>query len=426
MADKYDPLRYFNGPGYSQATFAGTQSRATGLELTWSAGVVTKASVKATSGIDIPILGEAKAWLKLEGSVKAAYKGAFTKLETTQTVATVVAGAEIEGEGTGQYSVQPAGVLLFQNADWTGYQYSYQGPDGTPAKGSVSVYQLEPTNVSVHAVPYLMNPELRPVPGVLSSYELTADEHNALERRSIIDLGHGTGYLTGSWGYDTKTVATFGTTTSRTTKHGFTFALSTLVSGGLEAELLGIKGEAEVGAGVEVAFESTWTGSSTDGIQVGGEVWLRGNSKAPDAYTDYSYRLYLLEESKTWTTDLLAGMVTPTFPSDPRERAQQERLAALIAAESQPWKICYSLASSYFNKALPSTLTPYWRDRLEAAGISTTYELSRLLVDVGAPDGPEPDDPALRPLIDALTAAPEEVAQLRRLVGGDPAEPAAR
>lgn len=423
MADSYDPLKYFNGTGYSQATFAGTQGRSTGLELTWSAGVVTKASVKATSGIDIPFIGEAKAWLKVEGSLKAAYKGAYSELTTTQSVATVVAGAEIEG-GAGTYSVQAAGVLVFQNADWTGYEYSYLDAKGKPAAGSTSVYEIEPTNVSVHAVPYLMDPDQRPVPGRLETYELTEDEHQALERRSIIDLGHGTGYLTGSWGYDTKTVASFATTTAKATKHGFTFGLSTLVSAGMEAELLGIKGEADVGAGVEIAFESAWSTGSTDGIQVGGEIWLRGNSKAPNAYTDYSYRLYLLEESKTWTTDLLAHLVTDDFPANATERAQQQRLVDLIAPGSQPWKICYSLASSYFNKALPADLAPYWRERLAAAGIGTTYEVEQVVAAARTPDGPLPDDPELRRLAAELRAEPDRLLELEHLTRTPSTEPA--
>ncbi|ADB34742.1 hypothetical protein Kfla_5737 [Kribbella flavida DSM 17836] len=420
MPDRYDPFRYFNGPGYSQATFAGTQNRTTGLELTWSAGLVTKATVKATSGVEIPIIGEAKGWLQVEGSAELAYKGAYTKLKTTQTVATVVAGAEIEGDGQTQpYSVQPAGVLVFQNADWTGYQYNYQDAGGNLLDGTVAVYQLEPTNVSLYAVPYLMNPDFRPVPGRLDSYVLSADEAQALRRRSIIDLGHGTGYLTGSWGFDSKTVATFGTTTSKTTEHGFTFDLSTLVSAGMEAELLGIKGEADFGIGVEVSFESTWSGGAADGIQVGGEVWLRGNSKAPNAYTDYSYRLYLLEEDQRWTSDLLAGLVTPTFPADPLERAQQQRLAEMIAPDSQPWKLCYSLASSSFNQPLPDTLTPYWQERLTSAGVGTTYELARLLA--GIPDGTLPNDPGLRRLTEELRADPDQLTDLRNAAGNGPA-----
>ncbi|MEV6282039.1 hypothetical protein [Kribbella sp. NPDC051770] len=322
MADHYDPLKYFNGPGYALTTYAGTRTRATGMDLTWSAGLVAKTSVKGTAGVGLWKLFEVKAWLKIEASLQAAYKGAYTKIESTQAVATISAGAEIEGDGSElhPYAVQPAGVLVFQNADWTGYEYSYRSADGSSPEGSVAVLQIEPTNVSVISVPYLMNPAHRPVPGMLSSYVLSDDEHQALERRSIIDLGRGTGYLTGSWGYDTKTVATFGTTSSATTKHGFSFELSTLVSAGVEAELLDLKGEAEVGAGVKLALESSWSTTSGDGVQVGSEVWLRGNSKAPNAFVDYSYRMYLLEESSEWTTDLLNGLYTDTFPFDPEER----------------------------------------------------------------------------------------------------------
>jgi hypothetical protein len=422
-------MKYFYGPGYALATYAGTRTRATGMDLTWSAGLVAKAAVKATTGLGVWKLFQIKGWLKIEASLQAAYKGAYTKIESTQAVATISAGAEIEGNGKDHpYAVQPAGVLVFQNADWTGYEYSYRSADGSSPPGSVAVLQIEPTNVSVISVPYLMNPAHRPVPGMLSSYVLSDDEHQALERRSIIDLGRGTGYLTGSWGYDTKTVATFGTAGSATTKHGFSFELSTLLSAGAEAELLLQKGEAEIGVGIKLALESSWSTTSGHGIEVGSEVWLRGNSKAPNAFVDYSYRMYLLEESSEWTADLLNGLYTDTFPVDPEERTRQQELAASIAADSQPWKVCYSLATHHFNEPLSAVpaLTPQWRDRLEAGGVGTTYELSRLLAIVGASEGPELVDPALRPLVDALTAEPEQLAELRSLAGSGPSEPAAR
>jgi hypothetical protein len=353
MDDKYDPLRYFNGPGYSQAVFAGSQSEESGFDLSWSAAAIATMSIKGTSESSLPGILSLKAWLKAEVSLSAAYKGALSRLGTTQSVSTITAGSEIEGDGvTQKFSVQPAGVLVFQNADWTGYQYSYRTPQGTVADGSVSVFDIEPTNVSVEAVPYLMNPEVDPVPGKLSSYVLSRHEHEALERKSKIDLGQGTGYLTGAWGYDTKTVATFGMTKSETVKHGFKFNAEVLLSAGMEGKLLGNAVEGTAGVGLEFELESSWSTKNSEGITVGSEVWLRGNSEAPDAYTSYTYRVYLLEESSTWATDLRAALLTPTWPENPAERLQQQRLLELIDPQSQPWKLCYSVSDTAFTPAV--------------------------------------------------------------------------
>jgi len=356
MKDRWDPLRYFNGPGYSQSVFAGSRTEEDGFDISWSVGTVVTGSVKGTLGFNAFALS-AKAWAKAEFSLQAAYKGAYSRTTTQQSVATITAGSEIEGDGSdsNRYAVQPAGVLVFQTADWTAYQYSYLDHQGNVADGSLTSTEIDPTNVSLEAVPYLMNPSIDPVPGRLSSYVLTQDEHKALEHDSKIDLGDGTGYLTGAWGYDTKTVATFATTDTRSIKHGFKAGLDLLLSAGAEAELFGNKAEATIGGGLKTELEMSWTSKDANGISVGSEVWLRGNSEAPGAFTSYSYRVYLLKESSQWASDLRKGLITEDWPANHDERVQQQHLLEMIDARSEPWKLCYSVSDASFNPATPTT-----------------------------------------------------------------------
>ncbi len=211
-------------------------------------------------------------------------------------------------------------------------------------------------------MPYLMNPSIDPVPGRLSSYVLTQDEHEALEHDSKIELGDGTGYLTGAWGYDTKTVATFATTDTRSIKHGFKAGLDLLLSAGVEASLFGNEAEASVGAGIKTELEMSWTSKDAEGISVGSEVWLRGNAEAPNAFTSYSYRVYLLKESSTWAADLRDSLITPDWPAIHGERLQQQHLLEMIDPRSEPWKLCYSVSAASFNPATPATQPVTVRD----------------------------------------------------------------
>ncbi len=96
MANEWDPLSYFNGPGYSQAVFAGSRTEEDGFDVSWSVGTVATGSIKGTVGFQVFALS-AKAWAKAEFSLQAAYKGAYSRSTTQQSAATIMAGSEIEG-----------------------------------------------------------------------------------------------------------------------------------------------------------------------------------------------------------------------------------------------------------------------------------------------------------------------------------------
>lgn len=390
---KYDPLVWFGQPGYSMARFAKTDEQEGGWDLSWSAGAVFKAKWKFEFGAKWDFFG-AKAWAQLEVTAKAAYKGARSEIETTQSVAAIQAGSEIQG-GTGgePYSVQKAGVLVVQNASWTGYSYAYTRPDGSLPDETVVRYDVLPTDLVVSGYPYLINPEVvGPQPGDISTYHLTKDERDALERHSIIDLGKGTGFLTGAWGYNTKTLPTFATTKSTKMTHGFNLSLDALLTLGSEKKLFGIETSGEVGLGIETTFKSSWSTTHSRGIEVGGEIWLRGNSKAPNSYAAYTYFLYLLEQDPQWAADLVESMVTDTFPAPGDARDQQIRLRDLVSKTFAPWKICYAVDPStvFYNRAVADVLPtdPELESllgvALHEAGITTTYQLDQVLS--GSPD----------------------------------------
>lgn len=383
----YDPLVWFGQPGYSMATFAKTDAQELGWDLTWSAGAVIKAKWKLGIGAKWDFFG-AKSWAQLEVTAKAAYKGARTEIDTRQTVAAIQAGSEIQG-GTDDepYSVQKAGVLVFQNASWTGYSYAYTRPDGSLPDETAVYYEVKPTDLVVSGYPYLINPEAGPQPGDLSTYRLTKDERDALERRSMIDLGKGTGFLTGAWGYDTKTLPTFALTDSTKVAHGFSLSLDAMLTIGSEGKLFAMETSGEAGIGVETSFTSSWSTTNSTSIEVGGEIWLRGNAMAPNSYAAYTYFLYLLEQDPQWAADLVESMVTDTFPAPGDARDQQIRLRDMVAKTSAPWKICYAVdpTTVFYNRAVSEALPAdpevesLLGGALREAGITTTYQLDQVL-----------------------------------------------
>jgi len=190
--------------------------------------------------------------------------------------------------------------------------------------------------------------------------------------------------------------------------------------------------EGEFGVGISLGFECAWSSGSSQGVQLGSEVWLRGNSQAPDCYTAYSYYIYLLEQSNQWTIDLLADMITPDFPSNAYERQSQQRLHDAINTGSQPWKMCFAVDpdSLFFNQSTSAMfagaadLSGRYATLCEAAGITTTQQLDEFLAQArktvvtlpAAGEAASATATQAAALLRRLSDAPQDVAALQGLV----------
>ncbi len=393
IPDSLDPLRYNGQPGYAFTSFGLMNTTTSAMKLTWSAGLVLKASFKLGGGQVLEKVTGANAWVKAQVSLSATYKGAYEDVETTQLVSTVTVGSEIQGGAGGvPYSVQPAGSLVIMNADWTGYSFGFVNSDGSVPVEYPTLHAIHPTNIEITSQPYLMNPTSGPTPGVLRDYVLSTDEESALQSGSTIALEGGTSYLTGSWSYNSKATPVLTTTSSASWTNGLSLGLDVTLSSSARASLfLILTAEVESSVGVVLTFETTWMSQQSQGVQIGGDISLRGNVAAPNSYISYTYYYYLLAESATWTSDLLTGMVTADFPADPQQRARQQALMATINTGSQPWKLCYSVnpASLVFNPpvfallAEDSDLADRYGGLLSDAGVRTAVQLEQLLAVAG-------------------------------------------
>ena len=356
----WDPYTYMGQPGFAATYFATTQSESEGVKLGWSAGVIASASVKYGGDVDFWIF-ESAGYLKGSLELQLAYRGTYENVSGQAVMQGSTTRAEMAQDTTTKaYYVQPPGSLVLMDADWTGYQYVILDPGLAAMPTAIATYQLYPTNVEVAAVPYLIPPpgSGAPTPGQLMTYVLPPDEEQALQSNSVIQMSGGVNYLTNSWGYNTKTVSSFTTTSQSTWSHGLTFDLKALVTAGGALKLLGTGMEAEITAGIKVGFEATWSWVTQSSTNVGVDLELRGNSAAPDSYTYYVFYLYLLAENQQWCQDLLPRMLTDTFPSDPNQRAQQEQLVQIISPDSAPWKITYTVDPQkfHFNQAATAAL----------------------------------------------------------------------
>jgi hypothetical protein len=413
----WDPYMWMGQPGFAAASFATTQSESVGVNLGWSAGIIASASVKYEADANFWIF-ESDGYLKGSLELQLAYRGTYESLSSQALWQGNSTRAEMAQDPTTKaYSIQAAGSLVLMDASWTGYQYVVLDSGGNAIPTATTVHQLYPTHVEIAAVPYLIPPpsDGTPVPGRLMSYVLPPDEEQALQDGSVIQMQGGVKYLTNSWGYNTKTVSNFTTTSQSRWSHGLTFDLKALVTAGGALTLLGQSVEAEITAGIQVKFEATWSWATQSSKTVGVDVDLRGNSAAPDSYTYYVFYLYLLAEDNDWCQDLLPRLLTDTWPTDPNQRAQQQQLVQMISPDSAPWKICYAVDPQkfHFNQAATEVLAasdeldPLIQDRFQAAGITTTQHIRGLL---GAAD-------AARTSGDVAAAT----GPLTRETGGDPA-----
>lgn len=389
MNATWDPYTFMGQPGFADTYFATMQTATSGINLSWKAGILISAQTKVEIDENFWIF-QADAYVKAQLELETTYRGTYTDIETLTLSSGTTTRAEIpQNSDTQQYYVKAAGSLLLMDAQWTGYAYAILDASGNQVPGAITYRSIFPTHTSITATPYLIPPSSSgfPAPGNLMSYMLEPDEAAALAADSVIQFQGGIQYLTNAWGYNTKTVSNYTTTDQVSWSHGLTVDLKVLLGVGGKGALLGTSAETEVSGAVKIGFESIWNWVSATGQNIGVDLQLRGNSQAPNSYTYYVFYVYQLADDNQWASDLLSNLISPTFPTDPNERAQQQALVDQIYPGSTPWKICYSVDPQQFHFNQPvsnvlaraSTPTADLAQACADAGIETSQNLEELL-----------------------------------------------
>jgi hypothetical protein len=438
MASSYDPYTFNGQPASSMTQFALSQS--TTDQFSWSvkSGLLIKAGIKIETEQDF-LIWSAEATFEAELALEIAFRLANASISVTAVEQTSTTRAEFNTDpDTKQVVVSPAGSVILMNASWTGYLYEVQDTAGNLIEGPPAFMSVFPTDVSITQEAYTLNPSFAPTPGDLASYQLQAAEIAALDANSAYNFTDNNNYMTATWVYNGTLTPVYSSTQTNTHTETLNVDLTMLIGISGAASLFGIGAEVSLSATVKVGLECSWTTSTTSGVKLSVDVGLRGNVKAPNSYTKYTYDTYLLDESNEWTTELLGELVTPGFPADPTSMQQNSLVLDLIHPDSTPWKICYSvdMTQARFNPPVSSVLASdaalasKYTLPFQSASIDTTEDLSNLLDGVAAAQqGGDKEQHAaavaklthgapgaLLPLLGDLGSAPDDVARLRMLV----------
>lgn len=379
---------------FSQSSpYAGTTALAksitekSGITGQWAAGV----SVKSEGD------GTLTGGVAFEAELNASYTGTYekqTSTTSTSTYANEVTAQTSTINGKNFLTVQPLGTVVLCGLNLCGYSYEMIGTDGLLLPGAPVFTQVWPMDVTITTRPYLMNPN-GIIPGQLESYALTQEEKDHLNQLSAMNFADGSNinsHLTNSWGLSSTTVTSFETFESTSSSNGFSIDFKALVGGGaFGTDVLG---------GITGSTAWSWSTGKENQIGISTNVGTRGNISAPNSYTGYAYYTYHLKENAAFANDLLSdsatgiGLVTTTWPTDPKERAFNQAVKDSIATGSAPWKITYIVVDPIWNgdddalpqnrdlsvsRQTPPVLPTALKQKLNGMGVKTPGQMYQLI-----------------------------------------------
>jgi hypothetical protein len=373
----------------AQVNYGTTQSSQSDFSTTLTRGV--SAALKVSAGFELLGVG-AKVDVGFE--LEQTWGSATSTESETQREGTMSETSFLAPDGNGGYIINPQGTLFIQKQTFTGFAYEMLPPGSDPNNsaaaamdGSRIFYTRIPTGEYVKAVDYWINPNaVRP--GVLDSYIVTPDERSQLNAMAI-KLGDGSASsIPFSWTKQGQAKSAFNTWAQTTNTQTSSLDVGVSVGVTMNSPVLDI----ESSVGTSMSTEREWSTAQNNGygLQIA-NFYVPVDPNAPNTYQSYSFSTYLLADSNDFTKELLsqdpdgAGLVTQTWPTDPKMRSDNEKVREQILGSSRPWKVTYALNGVPLESvplaglSAAVRLDPALRAKLTRLGVTNTAQLDLLL-----------------------------------------------
>jgi hypothetical protein len=347
-------------------TFGVTQVDATGWTMSSSLGGTFE--YKSNNGIPGIFSVNSQMQIALGVTGGGSMQIQSTDVQSFYSQSSTVAGDE------GTTVINSQGVALIYFPTYTCYQFDFLDSSGNPVAGSPPYFELYPTGWVQRSPAFDYNPEATSgiIPGELMSYVVDSSSLSTLET----ELLNSSSQIELAWGTEGGDLPQSSQLTSGTKSVGtylnFQESISATFGDGLDS--------VTVGAGVQASFNFNYTWSSSVNDQIQTQIGLlAASAQNPNAYTNYTYDVLLLEHDQAHTQELISLLESYQTPNN-------QALLEIIAPNSVPWKMMHVLRSwqqegqtqSQASGAMADFLArhPGWKPRglgtrkLKAAGTS--------------------------------------------------------
>lgn len=394
---------------YEQAAviYGTTQSSQSDFTSSLKAGI--SVGFKVTGGFKVLGMG---AEASLDFQLNHTWGSATSTTSGVSREGTMSENSYLTTDSTGKPIVNPQGTLFIQKQTFTGFAYEMLAPDANPTDPNATVldgsrvfFTRYPSGEYVKAVDYWINPNAVQ-PGVLESYVATPQERSQLNARAIPFGDGSSSSIPFSWTKQSQAKSSFNAWAESSDSHSATLDVS--ISLGFSLNTPAVDIDSSVGTNVTTEREWSTSRNAGFGLQIS-NFYVPVDTSVPGTYQSYAFATYLLADSNDFTKELLsqdpdsAGLVTQTWPTDPKMRRDNEAVREQILASSRPWKVTYILNGPP-SKVLPlgglaaaARLDPALAAKLARMGVTNTAQLELLLHRMGddsnTPVSPGPVSP---------------------------------